>query len=261
MTTFIAGGTGKTGRRVAVRLHARGITTRIGSRTGTPPFDWDRPETWEAALGEADRAYVAYAPDVAVPNAPDQLSGFGKAARHLHAITLLSGRGEPQAKQAEDALRDTAPHATVLRASWFAQNFSEGLFLDAVRQGRLALPVGDTPEPFLDADDLADAAVATLTEPNHEGASYQLTGPRLLSFADAVQEIAEAVGREVRFESVSEAAMLDGGPPDEIDLVLMLFRELFDGRNAHLDTGVQQLLGREPRDFRTFAQANEEAWR
>src|SRR6187431_3193125 len=123
MTTFMAGGTGKTGRRVAARLVALGHTVRIGSRNGTPPFAWDRPDTWEAALADADSAYVAYAPDIAVPTAPDHLASFGKATEHLRAITLLSGRGEPQAQQAEVALRETAPQTTVLRASWFAQNF------------------------------------------------------------------------------------------------------------------------------------------
>jgi uncharacterized protein YbjT (DUF2867 family) len=194
MTTFIAGGTGKTGRRVAARLESLGHSTRIGSRNGTPPFDWDRPDTWEAALDGADRAYIAYAPDVAVPNAPDQLARFGKLAAHLRSITLLSGRGEPQAREAEDALLSIAPQTTILRASWFAQNFSEGLFLDAVRARHLALPVADVGEPFLDADDLADAAVATLVGAGHEGRIYELTGPRLLTFADAVQEMADAGG-------------------------------------------------------------------
>src|SRR3954449_6125611 len=114
MTTFIAGGTGKTGRRVAARLEALGHTVRIGSRTGTPPFDWDRPDTWEAALGDADRAFVAYAPDIAVPAAPDHLAAFGKTFSPLRGITLLSGRGEPQAQVAENALRDAAPQTTVL---------------------------------------------------------------------------------------------------------------------------------------------------
>ncbi|WP_028045597.1 hypothetical protein [Cellulomonas sp. URHE0023] len=264
MTTFIAGGTGKTGRRVAARLEALGHSTRIGSRNGTPPFDWDRPDTWDAALDGVERAYIAYAPDVAVPSAPEHLAMFGKAAAHLSAITLLSGRGEPQAQEAEAALRSNAPQSTVLRASWFAQNFSEGLFVDDIVTGRLALPVGDVGEPFLDADDLADAAVATLVEKGHAGRLYELTGPRLLSFADAVHEIADAAGRAVTFQTVTPqeyATTLEGAPPDVVELVLMLFRELFDGRNAHLETGVADLLGREPRDFRAFAQANREAWR
>lgn len=262
MTTFIAGGTGKTGSRVAARLEARGLDVRRGSRNGTPPFDWDRPDTWEAALDGVDRAYIAYAPDVAVPTAPDHLAAFGKHASHLDAITLLSGRGEPQAQEAEDALLEAAPQTTVLRASWFAQNFSEGLFLEAVRHGVLALPVGDTPEPFLDVDDLADAAVATLVDTRHAGEVYELTGPRLLSFADAVREIADAAGREIAFRSIApEDFRPEGMPPDDLDLVLTLFRELFDGHNAHLSTGVHDVLGREPRDFTAFARANADVWR
>jgi uncharacterized protein YbjT (DUF2867 family) len=171
---------------------------------------------------------------------------------------LLSGRGEEEAERAEDVVRTSGLEWTIVRATWFAQNFSEGNFADEVTAGLLALPVGGVLEPFVDADDIADVAVAALTEDRHVGQTYELTGPRLLTFADAVAEIAAATGRELRFESVSMddyAAMLAEYqvPPDVVALLGHLFTTVLDGRNSAVADGVQRALGHGPRDFADFA--------
>ena len=160
----------------------------------------------------------------------------------------------------EQAVRDSGAEFTVLRPTWFAQNFSEEFWRDYVLAGEVALPAGDTPEPFVDVDDLADIAVAALTDDRHIGQVYELTGPRLLTFEEAVEEISRAVGREIRYVPVSiaefGAAAAEEGVPDEwIDLLTYLFGEVLDGRNAHLADGVQRALGREPRDFSDYARA------
>ncbi|MEV6487468.1 NmrA family transcriptional regulator [Actinoplanes sp. NPDC051633] len=246
MTIFVAGGTGKTGGRVAARLQERGIAVRAGSRrTG---FDWARPESFAPAIGDADRAYVTYYPDMAVPSAVPDLAAFGRVAveRGVERIVLLSGRGEPEAVEAEDALRKAGIPTTVLRAAWMNQNFSEGGFAEMVRAGHVTLPAGDVGEPFVDCDDIADAAVAALLEP--AGDLYELTGPRLLTFAEAASELGAAYTR-ITLDEFTGAL-----PPEYADLLRYLFGTIFDGRNASLGTGVQDLLGREPRDFSLFAQ-------
>jgi uncharacterized protein YbjT (DUF2867 family) len=113
-------------------------------------------------------------------------------------------------------------------------------------------------EPFVDAEDIADVAVAALTEPGHIGRLYELTGPRLLTFAEAVDEIAAASGRDVRFARIGldefTAQMSElGVSEDEVALLRFLFTEVLDGRNAHVTDGVQRALGREPRDFADYA--------
>jgi uncharacterized protein YbjT (DUF2867 family) len=259
-TIFLAGGTGKTGHRVASRLRARGIPFHIGSRRAERPFDWADPGTWPAALADSDAAYLAYAPDLAVPGAADQVAHFTKVAtaHGVRRFTLLSGRGEPDAQAAEEAVRAVAPQVTVLRASWMNQNFDEGSFLDMVRAGAVTLPVGPVGEPFVDAGDIADAAVATLLDDGHAGRLYELTGPRLLSFADAVAEIAAATGRDVHFERIglddfTAALAGTGTPADAVALIRYLFAEVLDGRNASVADGVAQCLGRPARDFRDYA--------
>ena len=258
--TLVLGGTGKTGRRVVQRLTAHGVPARVGSRSGQPPFDWEEPSTWAPALDGVGSVYISYYPDIAAPGAVQVVGSFAELAVHSGArrLVLLAGRGEPESESAEQAVRDSGADLTILRSTWFSQNFSEDYLLEPVLAGEVALPAGDTPEPFVDADDIADVAVAALTEDGHVGRLYELTGPRLLTFAEAVHEIAEATGREIRYVPVSideyaTAATGQGVPDEVIDILTYLFGEVLDGRNAHLADGVQRALGREPRDFADYA--------
>ena len=255
---LVLGATGKTGRRVLARLTARGVPTRAGSRSAQPRFDWEDRSTWAPALRDVKSVYISYYPDVAVPGAAATVGAFAELAvgSGVPRLVLLSGRGEAEAERAEEAVRASGADLTILRSTWFAQNFSESDWLDMV-SGEVALPAGDTPEPFIDVGDLADVAVAALTDDRHIGQLYELTGPRLLTFAEAVAEIAKATGREVRYVPVSvqeyAAAAEQGVPSEVIDLLTYLFGEVLDGRNAHLADGVQRALGREPRDFADYA--------
>ncbi|WP_026416619.1 NAD(P)H-binding protein [Actinomadura oligospora] len=257
--TLVLNGTGKTGRRVAERLTGRGVPVRVGSRSAEVPFDWTDETTWTAALDGVRAVYLAYAPDLAVPGAPEAVGAFCEAAAGagVRRIVLLSGRGEKEAEECEDIVRASGVDWTVVRAAWFFQNFDETEFSEYIRAGHLALPVGEVPEPFVDADDIADVAVAALTEDGHTGEVYELTGPRALTFAEAMGEISELTGREVGFSTLTPedfAAELTGaGVPDEVaGLMNYLFTTLFDGRNASPADGVRRALGREPRDFRDF---------
>ena len=260
MTTLVLGGTGKTGRRVVERLTARGVPTRVGSRSGESPFDWQDEATWAPAVRGVTAAYISFQPDLAIPGAAEAVGAFARLAADsgVRRLVLISGRGEEGAQRGEEAIQAAGADWTILRSSWFSQNFSESFLLDAVRAGVVALPVDSVPEPFVDADDIADAAVAALTEEGHAGEVYEVTGPRLLTFADAVGEIGRATGRDVRFVPVSlenytaELAAYEV-PRDEIELLTFLFTEVLDGRNARLADGVQRALGREPRDFTDFA--------
>ncbi|MEX0167701.1 NmrA family transcriptional regulator [Streptomyces sp. LMG1-1-1.1] len=261
-TVLVTSATGKTGRRVAERLTALGATVRAGSRSGATPFDWEAPETWAAALRGADAAYVAYYPDLAAPGAVEAMETFGRLAveNGVRRLTLLSGRGEPEAVLAEESLRAAASGAelTVVRASFFAQNFSEGLLAEGVAEGAVVFPAGDTAEPFIDADDLADVVVETLTADGHAGRVHEVTGPRPLSFAEVAAEISRASGRPVVYAPVSEADYAGllagfGLPAPEAEWLAALFATLLDGHNASATDGVKRILGREPRSFADFA--------
>jgi len=269
-TTLVLGGTGKTGRRIAEQLAARKVPVRIGSRSATPAFDWDNRSSWAAALANVDAVYISYYPDLAAPGATDAIRAFSDLAVRsgVRRLVLLSGRGEQEAQRCEEIVKQSGVQWTVLRCSWFNQNFSENYLLEPILAGEVALPAPNVGEPFVDADDIADVAVAALTDDKHAGKLYELTGPRLLTFADAIAEIARASGREIRYVQVSmddyvvalEQAQL---PPQFVGLIKYLFTEVLDGRNAHLTDGVQRALGRAPRDFTEYARraAASGAWK
>jgi uncharacterized protein YbjT (DUF2867 family) len=255
-TVLVTGGTGKTGRRVAERLTALGVDVRIGSRSAETGFDWTDPATWDAALAGVGAVYLAYSPDLAVPGADTVVGAFAEKAVAAGArrIVVLSGRGEAEAEAAEKAVRASGAEVTVVRSAFFAQNFFEGFFLEPLLAGELALPAGEVAEPFVDVDDIADVAVAALTEEGHAGEVYELSGPRALSFAEAVAVIGEATGRELRYipltlEEFGAALRGDGVPEEAVALMLYLFSEVLDGRNSAPADGVRRALGREARDF------------
>lgn len=259
---LVIGATGKTGRRVVEQLEARGVPTRSGSRSAEPPFDWNEPATWPAVLEGAGSAYITYYPDLAAPGAVEATGSFAQLAteRDVTRLVLLAGRGEAQAEEAEEAVRASGADLTVVRATWFSQNFSEGEFLGQVLDGLITLPAGETPEPFVDADDIADVVVASLLDDRHIGELYELTGPDPLTFGQATEEIAVATGRTIRYEPPSikdfAAGLAEQGAPSEVvEQLVFLFGEVLDGRNSHTMDGVQRALGREPRDFRSFARA------
>ena len=258
-TTLVLGASGKTGRRVAARLIAAGYPVRAASRSGETRFDWGDEGTWAPALAGVDAVYVTYYPDLAFPAAADIVGQFADlaVANGVRRLVLLSGRGEDGARQAEVRVENSGADWTLVRCAFFNQNFDEA-FVDAVRHGTLAIPGGDTSEPFLDADDIADVVFAALTDDRHIGRLYELTGPRLLTFADVAAELTAAMGRPVRYlpvtsEEFTAELVTAGFPEAEAVPISELFAEVLDGRNSHLTDGVQQALGRSARDFSDYA--------
>lgn len=256
---LILGATGKTGSRITQRLKNAGLPVRLGSRGANPPFDWEDRSNWEAALDGIDAVYISYQPDLAVPGAVETVQAFTDLAvkNGVGKLVLLSGRGEAEAEDAERVIQNSGVDWTILRCSWFFQNFSEAHFLEPIIQGELALPVGNIAEPFVDVEDIAEIAVQALTQPGHSGQLYELTGPRALTFAEAVDEIARGTGRDIRFVAVppnayKEALEQAQLPAELIDLVLYLFTTVLDGRNTPLADGVQRALARPARDFSDY---------
>ena len=256
---LVLGGTGKVGRRIVARLTAREVPVWIGARSAVPAFDWNAPATWPGVLNGVQNVFISYAPDLAVPGASQAVAEFTAqaAAQGVARVVLLSGRGEPEAEAAERLVQDGPLPWTILRCSWFAQNFSEDFLLDPILAGEVALPVDGATEPFLDCDDIAEVATEALLDDRHAGQVYELTGPRLLTFGDAIGEIARAAERPIRFttippEEFAAGLAAAGLSRDEVSLVSYLFATVLDGRNSSVRNGVERALGRPPRDFADY---------
>lgn len=258
-TILVLGSTGKTGRRVMDGLKARGLSVRGASRSSELPFDWNNPSTWAPVLTDVEAVYVVYSLDPTAPAAADTIRSFAEQAANtgVKNLVFLSGRGDEAAQPAEQAIRESGLDWTIVRASWFDQNFSEDFLLGAVLSGEVALPVGAVGEPFIDVEDIADVAIAALTDTAHTGQVYELTGPRLLTFAQAVGEIADLAQVTVRFTEITMEQFTAGllaqqVPAEFVGLAAYLFGELLDGRNSSVTGDVERVVGRPPRDFSDY---------
>ena len=259
-TILVLGATGKTGRRIAAILEDKGHDVRRGSRSAVPSFDWHNEAGWDACLDGVEVAYINYAPDLAMPGATDSIQAFvDRAKQHgVKRLVLLSGRGEEEAQACERIVQDSGIEWTIVRSSWFNQNFSEGAFVEMVLAGQITLPDVDTPEPFVDVDDIAEVAAVALTEDGHAGEVYEVTGPRMLTLADIAAELSAATGRTIEYVPVPHDAFVagvaeSGAPKDVVWMLDYLFATVLDGRNAYLTDGVKRALGREPKDFADYA--------
>ncbi|MFF5076425.1 NmrA family NAD(P)-binding protein [Actinoplanes sp. NPDC000266] len=253
---LLIGGTGKTGRRVAQRLVEQGIDVRLGSRRSSTRFDWHDESTWAPALVGVRAAYITFYPDLGLPGAAEIVGAFAEkaAGAGVEQLVLLSGRGEELAQQAERKVQAAGTGWTIVTCSWFMQNFSEDFLVEAVRGGDIMLPAGDVPEPFVDAEDIADVVAAALVDPGHRGHRYELTGPRALTFADVAAELSRATGRTIKYTPITHeeygVVLRDAGLPAELG---DMFRHVLDGRNVRTADGVRRALGRPARDFGAYA--------
>ncbi len=256
---LVLGGNGKTGRRVAERLQNLQIPFSIGSRNGTPAFDWENPANWSDVLKDVDKVYITFQPDLAVPKAVEAISKFVTIAKAsgVKQLLLLSGRGEKEAQVCENIVINSGLDWTIIRASWFMQNFSENFLIDGILSNEMVLPTIKSLEPFVDADDIADVVVASLTNSKHSNKIYELTGPELLSFKSVTAQIAAALNRQIVYNEISindYVATLKSFqlPDDFIWLIQYLFTEVLDGRNESLTNDIENILGRKATSFEEY---------
>ncbi|MBX2826517.1 MAG: NmrA family NAD(P)-binding protein [Flavobacteriaceae bacterium] len=258
---LIIGGTGKTGRKVVESLTQLGQSVRIGSRSAAIPFDWDQPTTWEAALEGIDKVYITFQPDLAVPGAFEAIETLVAIAKRkgVKKLVLLSGKGETEAERCEQVVINSGLDYTIVRASWFNQNFSESFFLEPIQQGTVALPMPEARVPYLDTGDIADVVVEALLHDEHNGEIYELTGPELLTFKDVIEIISEASGRDINYFPVSLEAYLDvmkqqDVPASYIWLIEYLFTHvLVNPTNSVVTNDVEKVLKRPAKSFRSYA--------
>lgn len=257
---LIIGGTGKTGRKVVKSLQQLHQNVRIGSRSAEVPFDWNDDSTWEAALEGIDRMYITYQPDLAVPGALEAIEKLIKLAKNaaVKKVVLLSGKGEREAELCEQVVIHSGIDYTIVRASWFNQNFSESFFLEPIQYGMVALPQADVQVPYVDTDDIADVVVEALLHEEHNGQIYQLTGPETFSFREVIAEIAMATDRTIQFESISIAEYVEvlkghGVPSDFVWLIEYLFTEVLGNPMvSEISRDIEKVLKRKPIAFREY---------
>ncbi len=259
---LVVGGTGKTGRRVVEQLNNKGFEPRIGSRQASPGFDWDNKDTWVDALNGIEKMYVTYYPDLAVPGAKESIKSLTYLAKELGVkkMVLLSGKGESEAEASEKIVMDSGLDYTIVRASWFNQNWSESFFLDAILSGEVALPMSDILIPFVDANDIAEVAATVLLDDVYNGEIIELTGPELITFKDIVDIISKTSGRRLDFYDITLEQYISGMkqmqiPNDVVWLIEYLFSHvLTNPKNQVVVHDIERILGRKAKPFIEYAQ-------
>lgn len=276
---LVTGATGKTGSRVSRQLAARGVTVRAAARTpgaagaGIVPvaFDWDDPATHGAAVDGASAAYLI-PPALRLDYVPLMTAFLDRlAAAGVARAVFLSARGADASddiplRQVELALASSGLQYSIIRPSWFDQNFTEGFVYPGIRQhGVVAVPAGSGKVPFIDAEDIAAVVAETLTGDGHHCQAYDLSGPETLSWAEATEAVAKASGRDIAYLDMEPAeweaaAIAMGVPPDYAGFLSFLFSAIRQGYDDFLTDGVQRVLGRQPRRFVDWAQDHGAAW-
>ena len=261
---LILGGTGKIGSRIARNLRAAGRPVRTASRTGGDiPFDLDDLTTWEPALDQVTAAYLV---EPNLQMSTDRQARIPRfvttaVAAGVRRLVLLSapraGEKDHPLHPAEQSVRGSGADWTILRPNWFSQNFSEGPWLSGILAGALSLPTGGGRTPFVDAEDIAEVAVSALTEDRHHGQTYELTGPRAISFGEAANLIAKATGRPIQHLDVDPDVFVQrqiaaGVSPAVARLFVDILMSVGRDSRAALSDGVERVLGRPPRPFEDF---------
>ena len=260
--TLVIGGTGKTGRRVVEQLQNKGIEPRIGSRQATPNFDWDNKDTWVEALNGIEKMYVTYYPDLAVPGAKEAIQSLTYLAKEVGVkkMVLLSGKGETEAEVCEKIVMDSGIDYTIVRASWFNQNWSESFFLEPILSGEVALPMSDVLIPFVDTNDIAEVAATVLLDDTFNGEIIEVTGPELITFKDIVNIISMTSKRNLNFYDITLEQYINGMkqmqiPNDVVWLIEYLFSQvLTNPKNQLVVNDIERVLGRKAKPFMEYAQ-------
>ena len=257
---LVLGATGKTGRKVVEDLEQRGYTVRKGSRSENPSFDWHNPENWPELLQGIHSIYVTYQPDLAVPGASDAIRHLMDVAskKNVKKVVILSGKGEVEAQKCEQIVANSGLDYTLVRASWFMQNFSESFLLDPIIAGEIALPQANAKVPYVHTSDIAEVVVQSLVDDSHNGKTYELTGPQAMTFSEVIAKIATATGRDLQFipislEEYAQGMKAAGIPDDYAWLINYLFREVLGSKGSDLiSTDIEKVLGKDPRSFEQY---------
>ena len=258
---LVIGSAGKTGSRVFSRLQNNNLDVRPASRTSKMPFDWYDDTSWVNALEEISKVYITFQPDLAMPSSEAIIFNFAKTAKRagVEKLVLLSGRGEAEAIACENVIRNSGMAWSIVRASFFMQNFSEGFWADGIASKEFVIPQVKVKEPFVDVDDIADVVVEALMDSKHDGKIYELTGPELLSFDEAISKLSLALKSRIQLIQVSmeEYANIlkeQQVPGDLIWLITYLFTVVLDGRNESVKNDIELVLNRKPSSFDNYIQ-------
>lgn len=273
---LITGATGNVGAEVVRLLAARGRDVRAAVRdprrlADLPPnvrsveFDFERPETFDAALAGVRRVFFMRPPHISDAAAFDPFLLAMKAARieQVVFLSLLGVERNPVVPHhaIEKRLRDSGLGWTMLRPGFYMQNLSTTHLHDIRDRGEIIVPAGMGRTSLIDAHDIAHAAVAVLTQPGHVRRAYSLTGSEALTYEECAQRLSEATGRRIRYTRPSGGAFArhmesQGHDPEYVKVMRAIYLVAKLRMAGAVTDDLSHLIGRRPTTFAEFAQRN-----
>ena len=273
---LVTGARGKTGREVTKLLAPQPDVTVLAGASqpeaavdGAPVqpirFDWADPTSWSDAVAGVDAIYLMR-PDLAEA---DALIGALIALNPRAHIVLLSEQGAEKlpdddwVRRVELAVEGAAQSWTILRPSWFQQNFTDPrFFLDAIRTGQtLAMPSGGAAISWVDTRDIAGVAVQALLDPAaHRGRHYTITGPDAVTIDGVAELLSAETGLAIAAVDVPIDAALQGLPAGKADILGDLYRRVHAGDFAPVTDAVGAVLHRRPRSLKQFVRKHRRDW-
>ncbi|NMG08484.1 SDR family oxidoreductase [Brasilonema sp. UFV-L1] len=278
----VSGATGNTGKhvvkllsqvkdvKVRAAVHSLEKARELPENVEVVQMDYAQPETVVSAFAGATKLYLVPPSD---PNrvrseiAPIMVEAAKKAG--IQYIVLISGLGidrEPITPtdrefylQVEGIVVDSGITHTILRCSWFHQNFISPVFFGPqVQQGVVRLPVGEGRTGWIDARDIAAVAATVLTQTGHENKIYNLTGPEALTTSELTTILSKAAAREIKFMDVSEesfAQMLRNFGTRELLIqgMIDIMGKWKIGAHDIVTPDVEKVTGKKPISFEQFA--------
>lgn len=275
---LVTGATGKTGHAIAARLGRASARLRLASRSPTTlpgaqwsRLDWSDLTTFDPALADVERVYLL-AP--VGHNSPLDLVGpfIDKAlAAGVQRFVLLSSsqlaEGGPAMGQIHAYLRAVTSQWSVLRPSWFMENFISQPHLDTIKgEGVIYSATGTGRVPFVAVDDIAEVGARVLLQDHPPAHDLLITGPQLLSYDDIARQISKSTGKPVRHVGLSVAELAArherfGMPANYAQTLAGLDGIIAAGGEEHLSDAVTNIAGRPGMSFANFAQQHAAQWR
>lgn len=264
---LLTGATGNVGSEVARLMDEAGIGYRAAVR---PQLDFERPETFAAALADVDRAFLVRPP--ALSDVDRSIRPFLEAVARARVkqVVFLSIQGADKNRivphrKIEDLLRALGVPSTFLRAGFFMQNLSTTHAAEIRDQHEIIVPAGNGRTSFIDVRDIAAVAVRTLTEPGHVGQAYELTGAEALTYGEVAEVMTAVLGRAIRYRRpgivrFARAMRARGLPWRMIGVMLGIYTTARLGLAGHVSGDVERLLGRPPIGIAAFVRDHRHAW-
>lgn len=274
---LVTGATGTVGQEVAKALQARAIPftaavrdvdkakEMLGRETHAIHFDFEQPQTFDQAVQSVDRVFLLGPPlnmhlDQLIEPFIDYLyKNEIKRVVYLSAFGAESMRGLPFHTVVEQKLKAMDFAWTILRPSFFSQNFKSYEYENITEHGITYMPAGDGKVGFVDVCDVGEVTAAVLTDNQHIHREYVLTGPETLSYYDAAQQLSELIGKPVRYpaptpEEYTDTLKKSGAP----DFIAPYMNEVYglirDGKVDQVSPAIEDILHRPPNPLREVLQ-------